>query len=856
MKVSFITTVYNESDTIIPFLESVLNQSQLPDEIIVVDGGSKDSTLSQISKFKSQNPNNKYPDIKVLTKKGNRSVGRNEAISNAKYEIIAISDAGNILDKNWIKNITKPFNHKDIDVVAGYYKGVSKNIFQKCLIPYVLVMQDKINNEEFLPATRSMAIKKSIWQKAGKFDEKLSHNEDYAFANKLKKIGAKIYFAKDALVNWIPRNNLRSAFVMFYRFALGDIEAGILRSKVILLFARYLILVYLLWLSVAYKSLIMILSIAALIVAYLIWAILKNYKYVNDLRAVFILPMIQLTADISVMLGSISGIIKNILAINYVEQIISNKYLSLIIFIYSVIILSGIGWGLPNNQHPFTYHMDEWHFLGALKSVVKFGTAGTAGGAYGPIFYSVINAVFLVPFMLLGIVNPFEVKSSVTQLMVQRHVFEILRLTTLVYGVLSIIFMYKILKQFFTKNWIVGVLVFALNPLFILWSGYYKHEIAVTFWITLSIYLFLKYQKSPNFRNILLSAVASSLALATKLNALPLVGMYFVSFFLFTKNITRKNLRELVIGFLVIIGVFVLLGSPDILFNFDTYVKLLTPALFNGTQNLNLGLSWWQILLYIHYPSVFGFFTNLIFYFSLTFWVILLFYKFMLGKITENKREVFILSSFVLFVLSLLTGELGASNNRVLVVLPFMAIMVSMTFDFFFLKQRLKNIVMFIFIAGFVLQIVQTASWVYLKYQTPIQETSSKWMVNNIKRNTLIGLENIPIYQALPDIVLLEFYESERNPKGRYIFNYEVIGLDTKILPDTIIITEEDLDRKYSIVSLKQNLLKRLNREGYVNIKNFSLDYRFYDYFSDKINLFYWNLVPGPSEISIYKRSK
>ena len=65
-------------------------------------------------------------------------------------------------------------------------------------------MEDKIK-EEFLPATRSMAFRKEVWKKIGGFDENLSHNEDYAFANKIKKLGFKIKFVQDAVVNWIPR---------------------------------------------------------------------------------------------------------------------------------------------------------------------------------------------------------------------------------------------------------------------------------------------------------------------------------------------------------------------------------------------------------------------------------------------------------------------------------------------------------------------------------------------------------------------------------------------------------------------------------------------------------------------------
>ena len=155
---TLIVTVLNEEDSIGKLIESIVFQTKLPDEVIIVDGGSTDKTLSVISSLKSQT-SNKGIKIKVIVKKGNRSVGRNEAIRISKGDVILITDSGCTLDSKWVENISKPFKDKAVDVVAGYYKGTFRNIFEKSLIPYVLVMSDKVNEKEFLPATRSVAFK-------------------------------------------------------------------------------------------------------------------------------------------------------------------------------------------------------------------------------------------------------------------------------------------------------------------------------------------------------------------------------------------------------------------------------------------------------------------------------------------------------------------------------------------------------------------------------------------------------------------------------------------------------------------------------------------------------------------------
>lgn len=318
MKISFITTVLNEENTISELLESLNNQTKKPDEIIIVDGGSSDQTVTEIKNHPFDKPRTRKSKIKnniefkILIKKGNRSIGRNEAIRNAKGDIILCSDAGCVLDKNWIKEIIAPFSDHETDVVSGYYKGIAKNAFEKALVPYVLVMEDRLNPNNFLPATRSIAFKKNIWKKLGGFDEKLNNNEDYVFAKKLKKAGAKILFAKEAIVFWRPRKNLKEAFIMFYRFAKGDSESGIFRPKVALILGRYLIgIIFLLLFFYTHLPFLAIL-ISLLLISYVFWAVLKNYKYVDNLLSAFYLIVLQFLSDFAVIMGTSKGLLERI----------------------------------------------------------------------------------------------------------------------------------------------------------------------------------------------------------------------------------------------------------------------------------------------------------------------------------------------------------------------------------------------------------------------------------------------------------------------------------------------------------------------------------------------------------------
>jgi glycosyltransferase involved in cell wall biosynthesis len=306
MKSSLVITLLNEEDSIGLLLQSISEQTEKPDEVVLVDGGSTDKTVNIIQTF--QEKNSKLLNIKLFVRRGNRSVGRNEGIQQAAYQIILITDAGCLLDKNWVKEMSRPFKDKNVDVVAGYYSAKVETIFQKCLVPYALVMPDKIDPNNFLPATRSMALRRQVWSELGGFNEQYSHNEDYVFARKIKSNGKKILFAKEARAYWVPRRTFKGAFIMFRRFAYGDIEAGILRPKVVILFIRYFFILLLL-LGSFYHDLRIVLSfvLAALFLIYCIWSVLKSYRYVRTWQAVYLLPLIQFTADFAILYGSIAG---------------------------------------------------------------------------------------------------------------------------------------------------------------------------------------------------------------------------------------------------------------------------------------------------------------------------------------------------------------------------------------------------------------------------------------------------------------------------------------------------------------------------------------------------------------------
>ena len=198
------------------------------------------------------------------------------------------------------------------DVVAGYYQGQAETSWQAAVVPYVLVMPHQLpqKSEVFLPATRSLLLAKSAWQTAGRFNESLADNEDYAFAHACLDYHLKMAFCPAAIVYWQPPKTWSVTFKMFYRFARGDAASGLWRRKVSWLFGRYALglSLFIVWLLTSWQWLGWML--VGCLGLYLAWAIDKNRR--SAPRGWQWLPLLQLTADVAVMSGSVAGLLKKL----------------------------------------------------------------------------------------------------------------------------------------------------------------------------------------------------------------------------------------------------------------------------------------------------------------------------------------------------------------------------------------------------------------------------------------------------------------------------------------------------------------------------------------------------------------
>lgn len=234
--ISVIATVLNEGESLRRLLDSLVAQTQPPDEIVIVDGGSRDNTVAILREYESR-----LPLRVILQPRANISEGRNTAISAAQGDIIAVTDAGVKLAPDWLARLTAPLlADETLGVVSGFFVADAATLFEAAMGATVLPLAQELSADTFLPSSRSIAFRKLAWERAGGYPEWLDYCEDLIFDLRLKD-SETFALATDALVYFRPRGSLRTFYRQYYLYARGDGKADLWLKRHIIRYATYLV---------------------------------------------------------------------------------------------------------------------------------------------------------------------------------------------------------------------------------------------------------------------------------------------------------------------------------------------------------------------------------------------------------------------------------------------------------------------------------------------------------------------------------------------------------------------------------------------------------------------------------------
>ena len=230
--VSIITPVYNGEKYVGETIRSVLNQTYRNWEMIVVDDGSKDHSASIVREFAGQDNRIQL----VQQPNGGSASARNNGIRRANGQYIALLDADDLWEPNFLESQLALMKEKGAVVVHASYKRIneqSKEILRPC-------MAKKIVTYKQMQMTNHIGCLTGLYDisKYGKIylkEELKSVRDDYAYWLDIVKLAGCSYGNQEVLASYRvmassttgkKKKLIKAQFTFYYRYQ----KLGLIRS--------------------------------------------------------------------------------------------------------------------------------------------------------------------------------------------------------------------------------------------------------------------------------------------------------------------------------------------------------------------------------------------------------------------------------------------------------------------------------------------------------------------------------------------------------------------------------------------------------------------------------------------------
>jgi glycosyltransferase involved in cell wall biosynthesis len=185
---SIITITYNAENTIFNSLNSVFSQSHKNIEHIIIDGGSKDNTLTTCENFSHISKIISEPDKGIYD-------AINKGIKNSTGEIIGFLNSDDIFyEENSLQHLYDAFD-ENTDCVFGDLIYTDKNENIKRVWKGSAFKKDAFN-KGWMPAHPTFYCRRSIYEKLGLYDDSFKIAGDF-----------------ELMLRFLEKHNIRSKYI-------------------------------------------------------------------------------------------------------------------------------------------------------------------------------------------------------------------------------------------------------------------------------------------------------------------------------------------------------------------------------------------------------------------------------------------------------------------------------------------------------------------------------------------------------------------------------------------------------------------------------------------------------------------
>ena len=215
MSVSVVVRCYNEEHHIGRLLSGIVQQTVRDVEIIIVDSGSTDATLSIASR---------YP-VKILSIRPEEfSFGRslNIGCQAATGEFIVIASAHIYpVYRDWLERLLVPFVDPQVALVYGRQRGNETTKYSEHQV-FAKWFPEKSSSDQNHPFCNNAnaAIRRELWERQ-LFDEELTGLEDIDWAKRVIQLGYKVVYNAEAEVVHVHNELPRQIYSRYLREAVA-----------------------------------------------------------------------------------------------------------------------------------------------------------------------------------------------------------------------------------------------------------------------------------------------------------------------------------------------------------------------------------------------------------------------------------------------------------------------------------------------------------------------------------------------------------------------------------------------------------------------------------------------------------
>ncbi len=168
--ISAIIIVYNGEAFVTDAIESILAQSRLPDEILVIDDGSTDGTPAILDRYAER--------IRVVRQpNGGEANARNRGLAEARQELVAFLDADDLWEPAYVERVVERFAERpELGMVFTGYRETALQTGQSWTYTQPLP-EDWLRRFHFsslwVTTPSKTTLRRDLAQQLGGFDEQL-----------------------------------------------------------------------------------------------------------------------------------------------------------------------------------------------------------------------------------------------------------------------------------------------------------------------------------------------------------------------------------------------------------------------------------------------------------------------------------------------------------------------------------------------------------------------------------------------------------------------------------------------------------------------------------------------------------